>query len=107
MLPVTWIHVNSTDLGMWPSHLFHLRQVRIDIVAEVFWVPVRNVPVYLLFQESCDLAVVGEDGLMRSWQVFHQGGEAVVQLSAWQGTGLVTVPVCAHNPIILDRLGIT
>lgn len=72
MLPVTWIHVNSTDFDVWPFHLFHLRQVRIDVVAGVFGVPVRNVPVHLLFQESCDLAVVGVDGLMRSWQVFHQ-----------------------------------
>lgn len=84
MLPVTWINVNSPDSGVWPSDLFHLRQVRIDIVTGVFGVPVCNVPVDLLFQESCDLAVVGVDSLMRSWQVFHQGREAVVQLSVWQ-----------------------
>lgn len=66
---------------MWRSHLIHLRQVRINIVTGVFGVPVRHVPVYLLFQESRDLAVVGMDGLVRPWQVFHQGGEAVVQLS--------------------------
>lgn len=70
-------HVNS-DLGTCPSHLFHLRQVRIDVVAGVQGVPVLHVLVYLLFQEICDLAVVGEDGLMRSWQVFHQGREAVI-----------------------------
>lgn len=80
-----------------PSHLFHLQQVRINIVPGVFRVPVLHVLVYFFFQEIGDFAVVGMDGLVRSRQVFHQGREAVVQLSVWQSLRLVTVAVCAHN----------
>lgn len=86
------------------SHLFHLRQVCINIVPGVFGVPVLHVLVYFFFQEIGDFAVVGMDGLVRSRQVFHQGRETVVQLSVWQLLRLVaellrlvTVAVCAHN----------
>lgn len=82
-----------------PSHLFHLRQVRINIVPGVFGVPVLRVLVYFFFQEIDDFGIVGMDGLVRSRQVFHQRREAVVQLLASQLLRLVTVAVCAHNTI--------
>lgn len=90
-----------------PSHLFHLRQVCINIVPGVFGVPVLHVLVYFFFQEIGDFAVVGMDGLVRSRQVFHQGREAVVQLSASQLLRLVTVVVCAHNIIPIHIVMVT
>lgn len=65
-------------------YLFHLCQVYVDVVPRVIGVPLLLVLHHFLFQESHDLLVVAEDGLVRSRQVLQQAGEGVIQL--WMGT---------------------
>lgn len=61
-------------------YLANLRQVRVDEISGVFGVPVLLVSLHLLLQEVGDCAVVGVDGVMRSWQITEEAGEGIVQL---------------------------
>lgn len=66
------------------SYFLHLCQVYIDIITRVVGVPLLLVLLYLLFQESHDLLVVGVESLVRSWQVLQQAREGIVQLLVGQ-----------------------
>lgn len=62
------------------SYLLHLCQVYIDKITGVIGVPLLLMLLYFPLQKRCDLAVVGQDSLVRSWQVLHQAREDIIQL---------------------------
>ncbi|TNN46536.1 hypothetical protein EYF80_043258 [Liparis tanakae] len=73
-------------LRNWPSESKKCSglKVYVDVVPRVIGVPLLLVLHHFLFQESHDLLVVAEDGLVRPRQVLQQAGEGVIQL--WMRT---------------------